>query len=129
MNNYFDQYINELNNALKEIERESLDKCVQLLCKSIKNDNSIFICGNGGSAGNANHIANDLHFSFISKTGPSLKVISLSSNIALVSCIANDHGYEFIYSNQIRALSKPGDILITLSGSGNSNNIIEALRS
>jgi D-sedoheptulose 7-phosphate isomerase len=90
--------------------------------------NSIFICGNGGSAGNANHIANDLIFGAGRGMGKGFKVESLSANPAVITCLANDIGYEYIYSEQLKVKANYGDLLLVLSGSGNSQNIINALK-
>jgi D-sedoheptulose 7-phosphate isomerase len=85
----------------------------------------IFICGNGGSGANSNHISNDLMLGFKKKIG--FPIISLSSNIAKISCIANDIGYEKIFSNQLKVIGQKKDLLIILSGSGNSKNIINVV--
>ena len=88
---------------------------------------NLFLCGNGGSSANANHIANDLIFG-VNPEGKGLKVHSLCANSSINLCLANDIGYENIFSHQLQTLAKKGDILITLSGSGNSPNILKALR-
>lgn len=92
---------------------------------------NVFVCGNGGSAANAIHIANDLHYG-IGACGPGLKlpglrIEALSANNAVTTCLANDTGYENIYSHQLETKGRKGDILIALSGSGNSPNIVKAL--
>ena len=92
---------------------------------------NVYICGNGGSAANAIHIANDLHYG-IGAYGPGtklpgLRVEALPANSGVITCLANDTGYENIYSHQLKVKSREGDILIALSGSGNSPNIIKAL--
>ena len=105
--------------------------CDELLYTWI-NGHSVFICGNGGSAANALHIANDLHYGIgVCRSGniiPGLKVEALSANPAIITCLANDIGYENIFSNQLNVKAKEGDLLIVLSGSGNSKNIINALK-
>ena len=88
---------------------------------------NLFLCGNGGSSANANHIANDLIFG-VNPEGKGLKVQSLCANSSINLCLANDIGYENIFSHQLQTLAKKGDILITLSGSGNSPNILNALK-
>ena len=90
---------------------------------------SIYICGNGGSAGNAIHLANDFIYGAGLKNGGGLRAEALSANAAVLTCLANDVGYDSIYSEQIRIRGNPGDVLIALSGSGNSPNIIKALES
>jgi D-sedoheptulose 7-phosphate isomerase len=87
----------------------------------------VFFCGNGGSAGNAIHLTNDFLYGIAKRPGGGLRVNSLSANPAVITCLANDIGYEHIYSEQLSVLANPGDVLIALSGSGNSPNIIAAL--
>ena len=92
----------------------------------------VFICGNGGSAANALHIANDLHYGIgacgVPPKVPGLRVEALPANSGIITCLANDTGYENIYAHQLEVKSRPGDILIVLSGSGNSPNIVKALK-
>ena len=87
----------------------------------------VFICGNGGSAGNAIHLANDFLYGIAKKTGGGLKVMALSANAAVLTCLANDVGYEHIFSEQLAVHAQKGDLLIALSGSGNSGNIVRAI--
>jgi D-sedoheptulose 7-phosphate isomerase len=87
----------------------------------------IFIFGNGGSAANAIHLANDFSYGISKKFGSGLRVIALPANSSLVTCLANDEGYDSIFSYQLAVMARPGDVVIALSGSGNSPNIIKAL--
>lgn len=92
----------------------------------------LFICGNGGSAANALHIANDLHYG-IGACGqapimPGIRVEALPANTGIITCLANDTGYENIYSKQLEVKANQNDILIALSGSGNSGNIVNAIK-
>ena len=87
----------------------------------------VFICGNGGSAGNAIHIANDYLYGIAKRPGGGLRVNALSANPAVLTCLANDIGYEHIYSEQLSVMANADDLLIVLSGSGNSPNIVAAL--
>jgi D-sedoheptulose 7-phosphate isomerase len=93
-----------------------------------KKNKNIFIIGNGGSGANAIHLANDLLYGagFSNKKG--IKIEALNSNQAVITCLSNDVGYEFIFSEQIKVKGGKGDLLIILSGSGNSKNIIEAIK-
>ena len=88
----------------------------------------VFLCGNGGSAGNSIHLANDFLYGIAKRRGGGLKVISLADNPAVITCLANDLGYEYIYSEQLAVQAQKGDLLIALSGSGNSPNIIHAIQ-
>jgi D-sedoheptulose 7-phosphate isomerase len=89
--------------------------------------NTAYLCGNGGSAGNAIHLANDLLYGAGAGHGGGLKVEALSANPAVLTCLANDLGYDEIYAQQLRVKAAPGDVLIVLSGSGNSPNVVKAL--
>ena len=88
---------------------------------------AIYICGNGGSAGNAIHLANDFLYGAGKRNGRGLRVEALSANAAVITCLANDTGYENIYAEQLKVKARAGDVLIVLSGSGNSPNIVNAL--
>jgi D-sedoheptulose 7-phosphate isomerase len=104
---------------------------VQTLARSLQaaweSGNSIYLCGNGGSAGNAIHLANDLLYGAGLKNGRGLRVEALTANAAVITCLANDLGYDEIFSEQLRVKANAGDVLIVLSGSGNSANVVKAL--
>ena len=87
----------------------------------------VFICGNGGSAGNAIHMANDFLYGISKTLGEGLRVTALPANSSVITCLANDVGYDSIFSAQLAVLANKGDVLIALSGSGNSPNILKAL--
>jgi D-sedoheptulose 7-phosphate isomerase len=87
----------------------------------------VFLCGNGGSAANAMHIANDFLFGISRTLGSGLRVTALPANGSVLTCLANDVGYEHIYSMQLAVQAQKDDLLIVLSGSGNSPNVLHAL--
>ena len=87
----------------------------------------VFLCGNGGSAGNAIHLANDFLYGIAKRPGGGLRVNAISANPAVITCLANDIGYDRIFAEQLAVLGNAGDLLVVLSGSGNSANIIAAL--
>jgi D-sedoheptulose 7-phosphate isomerase len=87
----------------------------------------IYLCGNGGSAGNAIHMANDFIYGAGTQFGVGMRVEALSANAAVITCLANDLGYDQIYAEQLRVKGEAGDVLIVLSGSGNSPNVVKAL--
>ena len=126
----------ELINNYKKRLSETLEKLdvekVKELCESIlsvwKTNNTIYLCGNGGSAANAIHIANDMTYGAGKKNGKGINVEALSSNPAVLTCLANDLGYEDIFSEQIKVKGKSNDLLIVLSGSGNSKNVVKAIQ-
>lgn len=96
-----------------------------LLCW--KTRQQVFLCGNGGSAGNAIHLANDFLYGIAKKTGGGIRTHALSANAAVVTCLGNDLGYPHIFSEQLAVHAQPGDLLIALTGSGNSPNIVLAI--
>jgi D-sedoheptulose 7-phosphate isomerase len=87
----------------------------------------VFLCGNGGSAGNAIHLANDFLYGVAKKTGDGIRVQALSANPAVMTCLGNDVGYDHIFSEQLAVQAQAGDVLIALSGSGNSTNIVRTI--
>ena len=87
----------------------------------------MFFAGNGGSAGNAIHLANDFLYALSKTPGSGLRVHSLSANPSVITCLANDEGYDQVFSLQLAVLARKGDVLVAMSGSGNSPNIIRAL--
>lgn len=120
-------YLKKLQDQISILDVGILEKFYKTLVKCYKKKNRVYICGNGGSAANANHIANDFMLGINDKK-IGIPVISLCSNVAVITCLGNDINYSEIFSNQIKSLGKSGDILIVLSGSGNSQNIINAIK-
>ncbi len=92
-----------------------------------KSGRQVFLCGNGGSAGNAIHLANDFLYGVSKRKGSALRVTALPANSSVLTCLANDEGYESIFSMQLAVLGRPGDLLVALSGSGNSPNILRVI--
>ncbi len=134
-NVFFQKSQNYLDNLYSLFNDEIYLK-IEHLAKNIQNvwqkGNNVFICGNGGSACNAMHMANDFHYGIgacgIPPKVKGLKVEALPSNPGIITCLGNDIGYEDIYSHQLENKGAKGDILIALSGSGNSPNIINVLK-
>ena len=120
-------YLGRALSALRPETELQLEKLVTALLDAWANDRNVFLCGNGGSAANAVHLANDFLYGLGVRKGKGLKVEALSANSAVVTCLANDLGYEHIFSAQLHVKGAPGDVLIALSGSGNSSNIIKAI--
>jgi D-sedoheptulose 7-phosphate isomerase len=88
---------------------------------------SIYLCGNGGSAGNAVHLANDLVHGIAKDKGLGMRAHALPANTSILTCLANDIAYSEIFAAQIKVYARPGDLLLALSGSGNSPNILRAI--
>lgn len=126
--NLFDDYSKKLSSILEGTDWSHVELLAKEMFHCWRNGHQVFICGNGGSAGNAIHLANDFLYGIAKKSGRGLKVNALSANPAVMTCLANDIGYDAIYSEQLAVLGQKGDLLIVLSGSGNSPNIIEVLK-
>lgn len=105
----------------------SVEAAGALIVSSLLNDGKVLSCGNGGSAGDAQHFSSELLNRF-ERERPSLPGIALSTDTSTLTSIANDYSYNEIFSKQIRALGKEGDILLAISTSGNSANVIQAIQ-
>jgi len=125
---FLKKYRDLLNQGLDALGKSSVWAEVCRGLESVrKTGPGIFLAGNGGSAANANHLATDLIYGVNAGGKGAFRVHSLSANPSVLSCLANDTGYENIFSGQLHALAKPGDWLLVFSGSGNSPNILRAL--
>ena len=94
-----------------------VDTIVKLLKEEKENGNTVFVCGNGGSAATAEHFTNDLF-------SKGVRAICLNSNVSIMTMIANDYGYEYIFQKQLELYAEPGDLVIVFSVSGKSENIV-----
>ena len=120
-------YANKLSDVLDSSDWSSVAQLGLDMQKCWVAGRQVFICGNGGSAGNAIHLANDFLYGIAKQTGGGMKINALSANPAVITCLANDVGYDHIYSEQLAVLGQSGDLLVVLSGSGNSPNILRVL--
>ena len=123
---FFD-YSRRLQAALEAADLAAVEALAQALLECWQSGRRVFVCGNGGSAANAAHIANDFIYGIAKREGPGLRIHALTANVAVLTCLANDEGYDEIFSRQLAVDARPGDVLIALSGSGNSPNILKAL--
>lgn len=124
---FFKTYSDRLSNVLSSADWSQVSLLANELQLAWATGKRVFICGNGGSAGNAIHLANDLLYGIAKCSGGGMKVIALSANPAVLTCLANDLGYNSIFSEQLAVHAEAGDLLIALSGSGNSSNIVLAI--
>jgi D-sedoheptulose 7-phosphate isomerase len=120
-------YADRLSDILKTSAWDGVSLLANDMHQAWLNGKQVFFCGNGGSAGNAIHLANDFIYGVAKQTGCGIKAVALSANSAVMTCLANDVGYDYIYSEQLAVLGSPGDVLVALSGSGNSPNILRVL--
>ena len=124
---HFADYSRRLQEVLATAEWSSVYQLAEAILESWQQGRRVFLCGNGGSAGNAIHLANDFLYGIAKTTGGGLRVMALSANSAVMTCLANDVGYDHIFSEQLAVQAQKGDLLIVLSGSGNSRNIVRVL--
>ena len=124
---YFDAYADEMSRAAKTIEPGALDRAAAILTEAYTQGARMFSCGNGGSAAIANHAQCDHVKGVRTTTDLTPRVLSLSTNVELLTAIANDIGYENVFVYQLESQSGPGDVLIAVSSSGRSPNIVRAL--
>ncbi len=99
---------------------------IEIVRRCIQSGHKILICGNGGSAAQAQHLAAELVVRYV-KDRPAIAAIALTADSAVLTACANDYGYERVFSRQIEALGRPGDVLIALSTSGTSPNVLKAI--
>jgi phosphoheptose isomerase len=124
---YFDAYAEEMARAAKSVEPSTLELAAATLIEAYLRGARIFSCGNGGSASIANHMQCDHVKGIRTATDLLPRVQSLSANVELLTAIANDTGYENVFVHQLQSQSEPGDVLLAVSSSGGSPNIVRAL--
>lgn len=116
-----------LSEQIHLLDADTIEALAESLLDCCKSNKQVFICGNGGSAGNAVHLANDFLYGIDPSGNMSLNVEALPANTSVITCLGNDIGYDKVFSHQLKVKANAGDVLIVLSGSGNSANIIQAL--
>jgi D-sedoheptulose 7-phosphate isomerase len=124
LENYFDQ----ITNLLQSINPQEVQSLVDALVDAYEDEQFVFIVGNGGSGANASHLCEDLGKGTLSdfENQKRLKVLSLTDNTSYITAWANDEGYDRVFVEQLKNLAQPGALLIAISGSGNSANVVKA---
>ena len=120
-------YLERLKNAFDSLSREQINDVMKTLLTAYENENTIYIFGNGGSASTASHYVCDFNKGVSIKLEKKFRFVCLNDNVATVMAIANDCGYENVFSMQLEGKLKKGDIIFAISGSGNSKNVIKAV--
>jgi D-sedoheptulose 7-phosphate isomerase len=123
---YVKRYFEHLGEIFQQIDHEAVAKVIELILQARDQSRNIFFIGNGGSAATASHFANDLAIGSRTKLSP-FRVISLTDNNAVMTAIANDFGYEQLFVKQLEAVYREGDLLVAISASGNSPNVLKAV--
>ena len=106
---------------------EPIKRVSQLLARTLSNDGTLFWCGNGGSAADSQHLAAELVGRF-KKDRRALRSIALTTDTSVLTCVGNDYSYKDVFARQIEALGRKGDVLVAISTSGNSENVLSAIR-
>jgi|TARA_B110000259_G_scaffold174104_1_gene208113 D-sedoheptulose 7-phosphate isomerase len=130
MRELVNSHIEEHRFVLDSLQKESSEKIIQIaneIVLALRSKKTIFWCGNGGSASDSQHMAAELIGRF-NKSRMPLKSIALNADTSAITCIANDFGYDEIFSRQLDGLGSEGDILLPISTSGNSKNIVNAIK-
>jgi len=124
-------YISGFKAVIDAIPTPAVESLFDMLDEAFEHDRQIFVIGNGGSAASASHLACDLNKTTLGRTGlrprKRFRVTALTDNMALMTAWANDVSYDLIFAEQLRNLANPGDLLIAITGSGNSANIVAAV--
>lgn len=125
---YADAYFARIKEAAASVDRAKLQQAAAILTRVYREGGMVYSCGNGGSAAIANHLVCD-HCKLVqTDTELTPRIYSLSTTIEIITAIGNDISYDEVFAYQLRSLAKPGDVLITISSSGNSENIVRAAR-
>ncbi len=122
-------YLEKLAELLEALPEPS-DRMVDVLWQAYERGSTVFLCGNGGSAANASHFGQDLAKGTLASMDQQqrFKVVALTDNVGFITALANDEGYDAIFEQQLRNLGQRGDVLVAISGSGNSPNVLNAAR-
>jgi D-sedoheptulose 7-phosphate isomerase len=134
---YIERFLDGVQEVTQRIDGEAVDRAIEALFAAWQRGNTVFTCGNGGSAGTATHLAADLFKCTIAPGRPRLRAMSLVDNVPLMSALTNDDGWDKVYEEQLKTLFRPGDVVLAISvhgGSGRdkaglwSQNLLRALQ-
>jgi len=122
-------HLSVTRDAIAKLDGEAIGRFHDLLWEAYLRGRKVFLCGNGGSASTSSHFAQDLAKGTIPGKGTEkrLRAIALTDNVSYITALANDQGYDDVFVEQLRNLAEPGDLLIAISGSGNSANVLRAV--
>ena len=129
--NTINKRLDEILEVLSKIKKEQtklINEVAKILTETFKSGNKLLICGNGGSAADAQHIAAEFIGKFYKIDRPALPAIALNTNTSIITAIGNDFGYEMTFSRQVEGLGQKGDVFIAISTSGSSVNAFEAAK-
>ncbi len=127
MNNWIADYLKAQQATLGTIPVDAVARLVEIFRQALREDRQIFVFGNGGSAANASHFATDLGKGASDKLGQRFRVLSLNDNVSWLTALGNDYAYDEVFSRQLMNYGRPGDLVLCMSVSGNSPNIVKAI--
>jgi D-sedoheptulose 7-phosphate isomerase len=128
MKNYVEKYLQDQKSAVDSIPANEVAKLIEKFREALDEDRQIFVFGNGGSAANASHFITDLGKSASDKTYRRFRCLSLNDNVSWMTAIGNDYNYEDVFKRQLENYAKPGDIVMVMSVSGSSPNLVSAIK-
>ncbi len=120
-------YIKGLDQCLDELNHRDIEEVADIIFDACKKGKKVFVCGNGGSASTSSHFARDLRIGTAAEGKPRVQSISLADNLALITSVANDKDYASIFEEQLVGILEDGDVVIGISASGNSPNVLNAV--
>lgn len=126
--NFAAEYFSYLSEMLKTLDTQTVAAIIDAFIEAAENDHIIYFIGNGGSAVTATHFASDMAINTISAGKKPIRALSLADNQALLTCVGNDEGFDMIFVRQLEMLMRPGDVVVGLSVSGNSPNVVKAMQ-
>jgi D-sedoheptulose 7-phosphate isomerase len=121
------EYLRAFTELLERVDLDAVERVVEHLRRTRDSDGTVYIAGNGGSAATASHWANDLGKTIKVSSQAFMRVLCLSDNVPWLTALANDEGYERVFSGQLENFAAPGDLFFAISASGSSRNLIEAV--
>lgn len=124
---FTESYVDNLVGTLKNLDLTKVDQAIDILREARDNGRTVFTCGNGGSASTASHFACDIVKGASFQREKRFRIMALTDNLAALTAYSNDVSYECVFVEQLKNFAKPGDVLLAISGSGNSPNVLRAV--
>lgn len=127
MKDWIQNYVSAQKAALDSIPADAVEKLIKTFQQALRDDKQVFVFGNGGSAANSSHFITDLGKGSSDKIGKRFRCLSLNDNVSWMTALGNDYSYEDVYLGQLQNYGNPGDVVMVMSVSGNSPNLVKAL--
>ena len=127
MTTWVEQYLQSQKQTLDSIPRAAVAELIQQFQQALREDRQIFVFGNGGSAANASHFVTDLGKGASDKLSKRFRCLALNDNVSWMTALGNDYAYEEIFVKQLQNFARPGDLVLAMSVSGNSPNVVKAV--